>query len=584
MALRRGAWLIIWLMVFASVISMTAVVGTYLLLSVEPSVPQGTTLVLRIGDLPEGDGREAVRGFFGAPGVLTLPEVLDSLKRAKSDPRITGVLIIPNGVPQDYWARIQEVRDAIIDFRTSRKPAYAYVEYGGEREYYLATACDRIFLMPTSPLDLTGLASYEVFLRGTLDKIGAYPDIHHIGDYKTAANQLTETTFTPAHREMTESLNRDLFDQLVRDIAKGRRKSEADVRMLFDEGPFLAEAARHAGLVDELAYEDQIDDFVPGAKGEMKLLDGLGYARSRGARVALRSGPRMGVISVAGTIASGRGGFDPVYGGIAGSDLVVEQIRRARSDSSLRAIIVRIDSPGGSTIASDVIWRELAITRRQQPDRPIVVSMSDLAASGGYYVAMPAHAIVAQPGTLTGSIGIYGGKITLGGTYQKLGMTIESVSSGRHAQMNSPVRPFTESERAKVQEQLRAFYDHFVQKVAEARGMSPDKVDSMAQGRVWTGRQAKEIGLVDELGGFDVAIKVAKRRAKIAESTEVELVSYPAYRGVFDMLTQQLGQSVHQRLLMIAPDFVRLLAPLAMPFDLFRRGEALALAPVGWGR
>ena len=581
MALRRGAWLIIWLMVFASVISMTAVVGTYLLLSVEPSVPQGSTLVLRIGELPEGDGREAVRGLFGSPGVLTLPEVIDSLKRAKADPRVTGVLIIPSGVPQDYWAKIQEVRDAIIDFRASRKPAFAYVEYGGEREYYIATACDRIFLMPTSPLDLTGLASYEVFLRGTLDKIGAYPDIHHIGDYKTASNQLTETTFTPAHREMAESLNRDLFGQLVRDIAKGRGKSEADVRMLFDEGPFLAEAARHAGLVDELAYEDQIDDFVPGAKGEMKLLDGLGYARSRGSRVSLRAGPRMGVISVAGTIASGRGGFDPVYGGIAGSDLVVEQIRRARSDSSLRAIILRIDSPGGSTIASDVIWRELAITRRQHPDRPIVVSMSNLAASGGYYVAMPAHAIVAQPGTLTGSIGIFGGKITTGGTYQKLGMTVEAVSSGRHAEMNSPVRPYNESERAKMQEQLRAFYAQFVQKVAEARGMSPDKVDSVAQGRVWTGRQAKEIGLVDELGGFETAIKVAKRRAKIAEGTEVELVSYPSYRNVFDMLTQQLGQSAHDRLLTVAPDFIRLMAPLAMPFHLFRRGEALALAPLG---
>jgi protease IV len=580
-ALRRGVWIIIVLMVIASAISMTAVVGTYLMLSAEPSVPQGTTLVLRIGELPEGDGREAVRGFFGAPGVLTLPEVIDSLKRAKSDPRVTGVLIVPNGVPQDYWARIQEVRDAIIDFRTSRKPAFAYVEYGGEREYYLATACDRIFLMPTSPLDLTGLASYEVFLRGTLDKIGAYPDIHHIGEYKTAANQLTETTFTPAHREMTESLNRDLFGQLVGDIAKSRGKTEADVRALVDEGPFLAEAARSAGLVDELAYEDQIDDFVDGAKGEMNLLDGFGYARARGSRVGLRSGPRVGVISVAGTIASGRGGFDPLYGGIAGSDLIVEQIRRARSDSSLRAIIVRIDSPGGSTIASDVIWRELAITRRQQPDRPIVVSMSNLAASGGYYIAMPAHAIVALPGTLTGSIGIYGGKVTTGGTYQKLGMTFEAVSSGRHAEMNSPVRPYTESERGKLQEQLRAFYTQFVQKVADARGMSTDKVDSVAQGRVWTGKQAKEIGLVDELGGFETAIKVAKRRAKIAESAEVELVSYPSYRGLFDLLSQQLGQAAHERLMTLAPDVVRLMAPLAMPFDLFRRGEVLALAPLG---
>ena len=193
---------------------------------------------------------------------------------------------------------------------------------------------------------------------------------------------------------------------------------------------------------------------------------------------------------------------------------------------------------------------------------------------------MPAHAIVALPGTLTGSIGIYGGKVTTGGTYQKLGMTFEAVSSGRHAEMNSPVRPYTESERGKLQEQLRAFYTQFVQKVADARGMSTDKVDSVAQGRVWTGKQAKEIGLVDELGGFETAIKVAKRRAKIAESAEVELVSYPSYRGLFDLLSQQFGRSAHERLMTLAPDVVRLMAPLAMPFDLFRRGEVLALAPL----
>ena len=580
MAIRRGVRLVLLLILGASVISMTGVVATYFLMYGEPPVPDHATLVLRIGDLTEGLDGDRLRDLVGGTRTLTLQEVIEDLKKAKSDPRITSVLIMPNGVPDAYWAKVQELRDAILDFRTSRKPTVAYLEYGGEREYYLATACERVFLMPNSPLDLTGLASYEVFLRGTLDKIGAYPDLHHIGNYKTASNQLTETTFTPAHREMAESLNHDLFDQLVRGIAEGRKKTEAEVRKLIDDGPFLPEAARAAGLVDALAYEDQIDDLVPEANGEMALVEGDRYVRVSAAGRPARGAPRVGVISIDGTIASGRNGFDPVYGGITGSDSVVEQIREARADSSLRAIVVRIDSPGGSTIASDVIWRELLVTGRQKPDRPIVVSMSDLAASGGYYIATTAQAIVAQPGTLTGSIGIFGGKIAIGGTYRKLGMNIEAVRSGRNAEMNSPVRPFNDSERAKLEEQLRAFYDQFVQKVATSRGMSPAEVDALAQGRVWTGRQAKEVGLVDELGGFETAVKVAKRRAKIADTTEVELVQYPAHRGVLELLMEQVGRSGHAWLASFAPNLLGGMPPAAFPTHVFRRGEALALISV----
>lgn len=583
MAIRRSVQLVLLLIFSASLISMAAVLGTYVLMSGEPSVPDHATLVLRVGDLPEGLGTEKLREFVGGRRTLTLQDVVEDLKKAKTDPRIDNVLVVPNGLPDAYWAKVQEVRDAILDFRTSRKPAFAYLEYGGEREYYLATACDRVFLMPTSPLEVTGLASYEVFLRGTLDKIGAYPDLHHIGEYKTAANQLTETSFTRAHREMAKSLNTDLYEELVRGIAQGRKKSEDEVRRLIDQGPFLPEVAREAGLVDTLAYEDQIDDLVPPANGHLELIEGDRYARVS-PTTASRNAARVGVIYVAGTIASGQNGFDPIYGSLTGSETVVEQIREARADPSLRAIVVRIDSPGGSTTASDVIWRELLITRRQRPDRPIVVSMSDLAASGGYYIATPAQAIVAQPGTLTGSIGIFGGKIATGGTYRKLGMNIESVSAGRHAEMNSPVRPYNNEERAKLQEQLRAFYGQFVQKVATSRRMSPEQVDALSQGRVWTGRQAKEVGLVDELGGFDMALRVAKRHAGIAEDVDVEIVNYPARRGVLELLVEQLGRSGHAWLASLAPDFVGAFPAAAFPTHIFRRGEALALMPVGFFR
>ena len=580
MARRRGVRLVLLLILGAVIVSSAAVIGAYLLVYGEPTVPERATLVLRIGELNEAFGADTIRDLVGGTRVLTVQEVVESLRKAKTDSRITAALIMPKGVPEAYWAKTQEIRDAILDFRQSHKPAFAYLEYGGEHEYYLATACDRVFLMPNSPLDLIGLASYQMFLRGTLDKIGAYPDFYHIGEYKTASNQLTETTMSRAHREMAESLNRDLFDQLVRGIADGRKKTEADVRALIDRGPFLPEAARAAGLVDALAYEDQIDDLVPGEKGDMRLVEGDQYARVR-PRARPRSAPRVGVIYVAGTIASGRSGFDPIYGGIVGSDTVVDQIRQARADPSLRALVVRIDSPGGSTIASDVIWRELLITRRQKPSRPIIVSMSDLAASGGYYIATPANAIVAQPGTLTGSIGIFGGKIATGGTYKKLGMNVEPVSAGRYADMNSPVRPYNNAERAKVQEQLKAFYDQFLEKVATARGMSKKQVDALGQGRVWTGKQAKAVGLVDEVGGLTTALALAKRQARIADDAEVNLVSYPGRLGILERLFEQFGQSAYARLMTLAPNLAEgLLSPLALSRRLFLPSEALAWLPL----
>jgi protease-4 len=224
------------------------------------------------------------------------------------------------------------------------------------------------------------------------------------------------------------------------------------------------------------------------------------------------------------------------------------------------------------------------VTRRQKPERPIVVSMSDLAASGGYYIATPAQAIVAQPGTLTGSIGIFGGKIVTGGTYRKLGMNVESVSAGRNAEMDSPVRPFSESERAKLQEQLRAFYDQFLQKVATSRGMSTAQVDAVAQGRVWTGRQAKDVGLVDELGGFETALQIAKRLAHIAEDADVELVSYAARGGLLDVLIERLGTSGRTWLASLAPELIAMFPPAAFPTTIFRRREALALAPLPFFR
>ena len=583
MASRRGVRLVLSLIGLAVVVSMAAVVLTFVAVSRGPSVPSSATLVLRPGgDLPEVEPDDVVGQVFGRD-VSTVRGFVEALRRASRDDRVRAVLLMPSTLNVPYWGKVQEMRDAIVAFRKSGKHVTAFLEFGGDREYYLASAADRVFLMPTSSLDLTGVASYEMFLRGTLDKIGAYPDFVHIGDYKTAPNQLTQKGFTPAHREMAQSLNRDMYDQLVAGIADARKKSENEVRDLLDKGPFVAKEALDAGLVDDLAYEDELDDRVPelGDGKATRRMEGGDYQRTRPQSVGLRTRSRIAVLYVVGTIVSGRSGFDGVNGSVVGSETIIDQIRKIRDDASIKAIVLRIDSPGGSSVASDVIWRELKITRDENPKRPIVTSMSDLAASGGYYIAMPTEAIVAQPGTLTGSIGIFGGKMVIGGTLDKVGVTTEAVVSGANAGIYSPFAPFTPAQREKVASFMDDFYKNFLTKVAESRKSTPAAIHAVAQGRVWTGRQALGHGLVDALGGLDAAVALAKEKAKIPANEDVQLVVYPERRGLLDALSEQFGGAGTAGLwsMLAGTSERRAMAALSAPTRLFRRGEPLALMP-----
>jgi protease-4 len=565
-------WVVVGLIVVASVLSAAGVWFTASLAGRRASVPSSTTLVLRLdGDLGEVEGSGLFDRFVEGPP--TVRAMIDAIGRAKTDRRVKGLVVEPvGGAP--FWARSQEIRDAILDFRKSGKKTIAFLEYGGEQEYFMATACEKVVLLPSSVLDLKGLATYEVFLRGAFDKIGVTPDFIHIGDYKTAINAYTQKTFTPAHREMAESLNHDAFDQLVQAIAVARKKTPEAVRTLFDEGPFIAEDALSAGLVDALLYRDEVEENI--GLGDEESTDFADYVRASPPPFSLSARPKIAVIYAVGTIASGEG----PSGDVAGSDTLVEYINQAADDHGVKAIVLRIDSPGGSSIASDVIWRALMLAREE---KPLIVSMGDLAASGGYYIAMPGHVIVAQPGTLTGSIGIYTGKFAIGGTLEKFGASMEAVSEGKMAQMDSPARPFTDAERAKVEEQVQAFYDQFVTKVAEARKSTPAKIDAVARGRVWTGRQAKKIGLVDELGGLDRAVAIAKERAKIAAASDVELVVYPPRPSIFDALSHPLGQteesSLQSALALVAPSERRLMRQVLAPMRLLGRREPLALMP-----
>lgn len=554
----------------------------YLLVGQEPAVPSQATLVLKpSGDLPEVLPELA----FGAGDELTVRAYVELLRKAKGDSRIKGILLRPGGLNSPFWAKVQELREAIADFKTSGKFVYAWLEYGGDREYYLASIADKVYLLPSASLDLTGVASYEVFLRGTFDWIGTYPDFLHVGDYKTAVNTYLEKTYTPAHREMSQSLNRSQYDQLVRAIADARHKTEADVQSLIDQGPFQPVDALRTGLIDDVAYEDELDDLATDLN-EKNLIEADDYAKVSWEATGTKRASKIAIINAAGVINSGRSGFDPVNGAVIGADSLVEYIREARADKSIKAIVLRVDSPGGSSTASDVIWRELSISRENR--RPVIVSMSDLAASGGYYIALGGDAIVAQPGTLTGSIGVYTGKFVISGSLEKIGANIEATSNGKNAEIYSPDRRFSKEERAKIEESMQNVYDQFIERTAAARHMPPEKVDEIAQGRVWTGEQAKQIGLVDELGGLYKAIDLAKQRARIPPEEEVDLVVYPPRRSFYEVVADELSSPVGKMqsastadalLQLFGPRERKAVAALLAPSRLFRSGQVLAHMP-----
>ena len=469
--------------------------------------------------MPE-EPSSGLSGFFESrpPSIRALVEAVD---RAAGDPAVKGLLLRVGSVDTG-WARVQELRDALVRFRKSGKPSWAHLEFAGNREYFLATGCAKVAASPTAMLDVSGLAAEVSFYKGTLDKLGVEAQFEGVGKYKNAPNQFTEVGFTAPHREQMEALVASLFDQYVRAVAEARGLSPQDVRALVDRGPFLAPEAKEAGLVDELLYRDQIEDRIPAAGR----LSPAGYVKA--GRGFFDGRPKLALVYAVGDIVPGEGQSSPFGGGLAGSDTIVRGLRQAGQDDGVRAIILRVDSPGGSGTASDAIWREVGVARRK---KPVVVSMGDYAASGGYYIAMGADAIVAEPGTITGSIGVFSGKFSLRGLYGKLGVSQETVRRGKNATLFSSWEPWTEEERAKVRGLNVAFYQTFITKAAEGRKKTPPEIDAVAQGRVWTGEEALRAGLVDALGGLDAAVDIARVRARIAKGQDVQIVVLPRGEG-----------------------------------------------------
>jgi protease-4 len=428
------------------------------------------------------------------------------------------------------WGKAEEIRDAITDFRTSGKPVYAYVEFGLNKEYYIATACDKIIVPPPGELFINGLAADVMFFRGSLDKLGIYPDIFQIGKYKSAGDTFTQKQMTDAHREFINSMLDDLYNRYVNAIAQARHKTPDEVRTLIDNAPYGAEKAKEAGLIDDTMYRDDVekqfkkmlnykdtDTFIPVRNSE--------YRDVSPESLGLNKGERIAVIYASGEIGSGSSQNSPSGDQSIGSDTVAKALNDAAADKTLKAIILRVDSPGGSGLASDIIWHAVEAANQK---KPVVVSMSDVAASGGYYISASAAKIIAQPSTITGSIGVVAGKPVVKGFYDWLGISNEYVLRGKTAGMFRETEKFSDEERAKFEDWIKTtYYQDFVPKVAKGRNKDAQYIDSVAQGRVWTGAQARDRGLVDEFGGLDKAIEVAKQLAKIPADKGVEQVVLP---------------------------------------------------------
>jgi protease-4 len=467
---------------------------------------------------------------------LVLTDVLDGLRRARGDDRVKALVAKLGGRPIGIGV-VQELRQAVREFADAGKLTVAWAETFGEFSagnvsYYLATAFDTISLQPSGDLGLTGISVERVFLRGALDKLGADFQVAKRHEYKSAAEQLTEHGFSAPAREETERLTASITEQLAGAIAERRKLTAEQVGQLIDRGPYLARQALDAGLVDTLGYRDEVYANVRRRAGEGAVLHYLSrYQRSRALaerarRLPTPRQPVVALIHATGPIRRGRSGRGPLSGGSMGSDTIAAAIRVAAADDQAGAIVLRVNSPGGSYVASDTIWRE--VVRARAAGKPVVVSMSDVAASGGYYISMAADVIVAQPGTVTGSIGVLTGKPVLGEALGRAGITSDFVIQGAHSAMFSQQRPFTDDEWTLVNDWLDHIYADFTGKVAEGRSMTPERVHELARGRVWTGADALTSGLVDELGGLDHAIALACRRAGLPTTAQVR--AYPRMR------------------------------------------------------
>ncbi len=475
-------------------------------------------------------------GLFSRKKRTALHDLLRVLANAARSPRVAAVLLTMENLSAG-WAQLSDLRRALLKFREAGKPVYSFIASGGNGEYYVASACDRVYMPPAASLHLVGLASEVFFFRDVLDRLGVEAQVSSIGEFKSAAEMLTRTGMSAPAREQMEALLDDFSREFRGALASGRGLTPEGVGELVDAGPYGAREAAGLKLLDGVCYPDELEEKLNEAVGRAlayvgpeHYLDRSGFVR----RLLTWNRPRIGVIDVLGTIAGGEIRRDHAGRHIAGAETLGSFIEHARKSRRVKAVVLRVDSPGGTGVASDELWRELSLLAQA---KPLVVSFGDVAASGGYYIAAPGSIILAEPTTVTGSIGVLGGKVVARHLMARLSVHREALRRGDHAEYDSPFAPFSPAEMERLQRQLDEFYrEDFVKKVAAGRKMTEQDVDRAGRGRVWSGVRARELGLVDWIGGIEEAVGEARRLAGIPEAKRVRVAHYQRRRRLREML------------------------------------------------
>jgi protease IV len=518
---------------FLIVAGLAALALWFLLPGGGPRIATGSVLVLPIeGAYVESPQPPLLTRLLGqAPHPFA--QLLSELAKAERDDRLGAVVLRLRGL-EIGWAKAQELRDAIHSLSAKGRHTVAYLElasFGGNLEYYVASAADEVYLAPATRAPVIGLAAEYLYLGGLWDLIGVNVEVERIGRYKTAADTIAGREMSDAGREMADSLLDSVDEQFVQGIAEGRHLAPEAVRAAIDAAPIDPAAMASQGLVDGVLQEDELVDKLGGGP----VVREEDYARVDPSEVGFSPVARFALVYGSGDVVTGKGAISPTGAPVLASDTVSKALRDAASDSSIAAIVFRVDSPGGSPLAADLVWR--ATQQARAKGKPLVASFSDVAASGGYYVAAGADAIVASPASITGSIGVFVLRPVLKGLFDKLDVGVAALTRGQHADLQLSSQPLTPASRERLRAEVQSVYDLFVARVAKGRSLERDRVDEIGQGRVWTGAQALDVGLVDRLGGLRAAVLEAKKRAGIAPDADVELVPYPPPRS----LVEQLG-------------------------------------------
>ena len=535
----------------------------------QPTVASNSALVLSLnGDVPEAAPVGIDIPFFQSQPVPTIRDVWTSLRQAASDNRIKALVIQPQGLSVG-WGRLEEIHQEILAFKKSGKPVYAFLESPGSREYYLASAADKIFLPPDDMLDVKGFHLDELYFKNALDKLGIGVQVDHIGRFKDAGDIFTRTGMTPETREVLNQLLDQIYGDFCTVTGAGRHKSEDDMKALTNMGPFMASQAKATGLVDQLGYEDEV-------YADLKKKTGVSDLKKTTIQTYFRAAPGSGdkfaMLVGEGDIVESSATESPTGGNTLSSGPFIKQIEQLRNDSSVKGVLLRIDSPGGSAVASDDILHELKLLADK---KPLVISMSDVAASGGYFIASTGNQIIAYPDTITGSIGVLYVRPNIHGLLDKIGVTSDGLSRGKLADLDDLLDPLSDAGQQKLHESIEATYHSFVSKVATARKKTYDQIDALAQGRVWMGAQAKENGLVNQLGGLDQAVALLRQKANLSATGATNLILYPPRKSLLELLTASSADSYADG---VADAKIRKLLP-GLPGPAILKGGLMRIMP-----